>query len=254
MQLDEFLDSIRKLVELYEQGESANVIGPKLGYDYRFVGYVIRYLGLARNRGYYWKGVKNPNWRTPNLDMSPNLAYILGVLYGDGCVDNRNSIRLSVRSRPFAESFAKALTEINLLCSVRDEIRSSRAKWGAGKMFYQVTVMSKKFSDWFKILTFTQIETQLNSHELMNQFIRGMYESEGTLSFIRRTWYQIIIVNTNYSLMVLIKTLLEKLGYGYIGFRSIPRTGKRTIHRLYFAQRAQIDRFMHEVSPVIKRI
>ena len=81
------------------------------------------------------KGLHDPRNRlnSVKLDPSPELAYVIGVIFGDGSVsfkkrDYKYRIRLKVVDREFAEEFKRCLEALGLKPSLRlvkgqDEMR-----------------------------------------------------------------------------------------------------------------------------------
>lgn len=157
------------------------------------------------DRWIYTNSTPDYSKNRPNLAVSPSLAYILGVLYGDGYafVHSHNyHIGLRVKDKEFALAFCTAMNEINLYPSVRFQ---------EGK-YYRTDVSSKRFFEWFKKLTFGEVEQLITSHEI--EFIRGFYDSEGCLSPRSKCkTFRIYLANTNLELLYLIQKLLSKFGF-----------------------------------------
>lgn len=258
MQIEELFDDIRKIVELYKQGKSANKVSKETPYSQFFISEVIKRLELTRSRGWYWKGDKNPRWNRPNLQMSAPLAYILGVLYGDGdFTKKQNRTRLTVTSKIFIESFRNAINGIGLEPHKIHEYEAecSIPSYNGHKIthYFSTGFKSKAFGEWYQQLTLQKIEELLDTPELMNSFIRGFYESDGSLKD-----YQISFGNTNKQLLELVQRLLIKLGYQ--GTNLIPtnagskRPRRKKMYELYFCRKKQMHRFIKEVKPVIRNI
>jgi len=147
-------------------------------------------------------------------------AYILGVMFGDGCVWERQMyskgkkgvkkngkqycIELHVKSKKFAYKFREALKNVGL----RPHIFKDK------NGYFRVRAYAKKFVESFKKLTFSDIEKILSSkkidyeYELRIRFIRGFYESEG--SFQNNKTF---IYNSDFELINFIKKIIESLGF-----------------------------------------
>ena len=88
----------------------------------------------------------------PDLRMNANLAYILGVLKGDGWVSDAKSswrIVLNQTREAFARSFEKALKSIRL---------NARTTVLKHKGLYVTRASSAEFAKWYKSLSLGQIE------------------------------------------------------------------------------------------------
>jgi intein-encoded DNA endonuclease-like protein len=111
----------------------------------------------------------------PDLHMGTDLAYILGVLRGDGWVsDAKNSWRIVLNQtrEAFARSFEKALRNIGL---------NARTTVLAHKGLYMTRASSAEFVQWYKSLSLNQIEEMVQAkRDFEIAFIRGFYESEGS--------------------------------------------------------------------------
>lgn len=192
-------------------------------------------LGLAKRR-----------YQTLNLSPSENLAYVLGVLLGDGWVhiwEKRRNYRigLDVTSLPFAESFRGALKKVGIHSSLHT--RAPRHKgW---KPQWLVVANCAPFVRWYKGLTLANIKSYLHSNELKRTFLRGFYESEGCFYIDNKRWRprpRIQIANRNMDLRNLIAELLRTLGYS-------PNVGWQDV-RLNKPQEAM--RFISEINPCIR--
>jgi len=165
-----------ELEDLYSQGLGVYRIAKIYGVSHYTVWNWLRYHGIERRNGYI---------KDVDLSPTPNLAYFLGVMLGDGnCHITRQGrgyvyrIRLKVRSREFAESFKKALEKMKLKPHFYS--RFERGHFAEG-VFYFVDVVCKKLVLWYKSLSADDIEKiVLSSKEHAKEFLRGFYEAEGT--------------------------------------------------------------------------
>ena len=141
-----------------------------------------------------------------NLSPSKALAYILGVLLGDGCVykdGHRGVIKLEVTDKVFAENFMRALKEIGL------NPRSYIIQYKGRKKTYMVRAFSANFYDFYSSLSLEDIRKLVSGYEL--DFVRGFYESEGRARF-KGNCLEVYIYNTRKELLTLIKELLANHG------------------------------------------
>lgn len=191
----------------------------------------------------------------PKLDPTPTLAYVLGVLKGDGSVykvkHKRTKgigysyvIELSVSEDGFLKSFASALKNIGLHPSVMKK----------GK-YIKVIAWSKPFYDFYKKLTVRDIADMLKDDSMRLSFLRGFYESEGSCVF--RDTVIIQMTNTDLELLNLVKELIHKLGYNC---KIIPHGSNREypwkpLWVLYMVGiREDKMEFLKRVSPCIKTL
>jgi intein-encoded DNA endonuclease-like protein len=186
----------------------------------------------------------------PRLVIAPDLAYILGVLKGDGCVYNHRrgaDIKLVTKDYAFAESFAKALTRIGL--NPRIYLESNRRSLGRG-VYYRVEASSKAFYIWYKSLSLKDIESMLTSQELIASFIRGFYESEG--SYYKPEHY-IHIYNTDMELIEMLQRLLQKLGLNFnIYVKKRNSRSNKPLYVLHKKSKKEVLKFFEMVKPCIK--
>jgi intein-encoded DNA endonuclease-like protein len=193
----------------------------------------------------------------PNLSMNGNLAYLVGLLKGDGCIYRNN--------RGYKICFDNTNTTLvrNFFCSIEQlglnpfiqEISPSN---GIGKKKqYRVLANSKIFYEWYQELTIEKLENLLDNDDKISNFIRGFYEAEGCIYKQKDGTIVIQIYNTDLALMLLIKYLLQKLGLNFClngpyknnglgGYRSKP------IYRLKTGSKKNIFNFLKLVKPSIK--
>jgi len=159
-----------------------------------------------------WKKKRKPYVIDVNLSPSEELGYVIGVLLGDGCLFTRRRkgdyiIRLDVTSRAFALSFFEALRKIGLNPSVKVKKKHHRTHFG-NKPTYIVTAYSKKLYTWVRSLSLNQLRETLEKREMTIGFLRGFYESDGSL----KNRGDLAFSNSNRELLELVAYLLSKLG------------------------------------------
>ncbi|ALM75016.1 LAGLIDADG family homing endonuclease [Thermococcus barophilus] len=143
-----------------------------------------------------------------NLSASPELAYIIGVYFGDASLSKRSNsiyrIRLKVVDKEFAEAFRDALIGIGLnpkLGFENDKNRSSR---------WYVEANSKSL---YMFLNQPKEELFEVAKEYPREFLRGFFDSEGSV-----IWYEprksLVISAFNYDFDILnfCKELLQDFG------------------------------------------
>ena len=251
------------MIRLYSEGKSARQVAEEIGKGYRerFVSTVLKLVGISNpeRRKFYWKGERNPRWNRPDLNPTPALAYLLGVYYGDASVDKRGSFRLSVTSKVFAESFRQAIEKIGLKPWRIVTYIQATPSYGDipahTSTFYCTGIGSKALAGWLKEMDLNSVKGFLSSNEMKREFLRGVYESEGTFSPKSQ---QIRISNTNLKLLNLCKTLLKDLGFKGISIivsresSVVGGISRKTCYQLYFGRIGQLKRFIDEVKPIIK--
>jgi len=200
----------------------------------------------------------NKNLSTRNFDSTPTpeLAYVLGVIFGDGCVTcyrKRNSYRIYLRctDKEFAESFRCALKSIGLRPS---SVRLAKPRTEKKKAVWRVEAQSKLFYEWFRTLNFDELKLFFMTKEQKREFIRGFYESEGCLykgSSGKRNWY-INICNTNGDLIELVRSILADLGFLFpVGISR--RAGRKPLYIIRTGRFDSVVRFLQEIKPCILR-
>jgi intein-encoded DNA endonuclease-like protein len=177
-----------------------------------------------------------------NLNMSEDLAYILGVLKGDGCVylhGRGADIKLVCKHREFAISFYNALSRIGL-----------NPKLYIDNGYHKVEASSKAFYNWYKKLTLSDIEMLLQNEKYIIAFIRGFYESEGN-------YYEpehcIHIYNTDKGLIELCQRFLQKLGFDFhIYTKKKNGHSNKPLYVLYKKKKSEVQHFFELIKPCIK--
>ena len=153
------------------------------------------------------------------------LAYVIGVLLGDGCVyrmkctnnyTHKNGvswrIELQVTDREFAERFAYSCGMILKRPERRRvKVLGPMKRKRPGKQVYRVCVASLSFGEWWKHLS--------NSEKLKfaianpANFLRGLYDSEGNLSYNGKSKMPMARIFTcSKNTATIAEKCLEKLG------------------------------------------
>ena len=249
------------LYDLYvNKGLSTYKIAEMYGVSYEAVRYWLKKYGIPTRPA--------PGRVKPKLDPSPELAYVLGVLYGDGTVSKcrwenkklrkkgyRYVIQLAVTDKVFAEEFMKALEKLGLRPKMYFAPRKPNEKMlgdpTRAKPRWVVTAQSKEFYDFFTSLTIEKLEQIVKNYE--QYFIRGFYESEGCVD-ISPNDYRIRIVNTDRELMEFVKRLLVRLGFN-VSFYDQKYEWNGEKRKLYVIQiygYQQVKKFFELVKPCIR--
>lgn len=214
--------------------------------------------GAVKNKRYRLELdlIRLPNPWSPS--PTPDLAYVLGVLKGDGHVRrNGQSFGLNCNDESFALAFIAALEKIGL----RPKNKFYRQQW-------YVWDCNKDFADWYLGLDLAALEEYVESPEMARAFITGFYDSEGSLE---RTNHQkgynhhaIVFWNSDRGLLELTQRLLAQcslhsvLGLSHKQGRQSMYKGKTIIsrkdgYRLGIYRQAHVDRFLREIGSNIQR-
>lgn len=150
-----------KFADLYEQGLSLRKISKIFNCSSSTVLERLRKLGVKLRP-------KSRARKLPELKPHWDLAYVLGVTFGDGW---REAWRLSlqVKDRDFAEAFALAWGNLGF------EPKTSMKNGG----YYRVDVNSVELIRWLGSLSYEKIWELFINDETRRAFIRGYFDSDG---------------------------------------------------------------------------
>ena len=201
----------------------------------------------------------------PNLLPSPTLAYVCGVLLGDGMCYNASqgknkgftyAVALEVTEKPFARSFLQALWQVELKPRMFPIKKS-----GDRQDTWYVKGYSKKFYEWWIKQTLSDFQKMFFKEEgMLKEFIRGFYESEGSYYKQHRQ-----LCNADYKIILLFQKALSQLGFESSIYRNEQRwkdfyrdkydveSWKEFLYILYIrgGQHEQ-NRFIELIKPCIK--
>lgn len=255
----------REELEKLHQHMSLKGMGKILNIDKKTARRWLDFHNIPYNPGIGKTRQREASLKHPDLLPSPALAYILGVLLGDGWIRYSSNgkyhydIGLAVTDRVFAESFKLALEQIRLNPHIYTYKRHSDVHY--------VTAPSKLFCDWYKELTLKDIEKIIATSTMQQEFIRGFYESEGSAFISDRVdhrygtnhlTYTIKINNTNKPRLQLIQRQLQDIGFNFcLSFSGVTEAGK-SYYALRITRRAKhneaIKSFFDTINPCIKRL
>jgi len=138
--------------------------------------------------------------------LDENLGYILGTVLGDGCICIKNgTISLGVIDKDFALTFKKTLEEWSGFTTTF----SSHVLKDSGKIIWEVILSSVYIIDHLKNYNLNKIKTA--SKKIKKMFLKGMYDSEGSVPKDPKQ-QDINISNNNKQLLQFCKDLLSDLG------------------------------------------
>ncbi|RLF04249.1 MAG: hypothetical protein DRJ64_07210 [Thermoprotei archaeon] len=219
----------------------------------------LEYLDIPKSTLYYWKHKINKppiaRWRAK---PSKELAYIIGVLLGDGFLhsrrkSNKYEIEILVTDYEFAEEFSKAMAK------VLGKNFKTPGRWWRRPNFWIVNYRSKAFYQWFKHQTLETLKPYIEyNKETIKYFLRGLYDSDGTNYRCK----QIFLANSNLKLLQYAQHLLRKyfniVSRGpYLNVRAgsirIRKDGmiikaNHDTHRIAVFRRRDVERFLKEIG------
>lgn len=198
----------------------------------------------------------------PNLSLSPTMAYILGVIRGDGhChVGPRTSwIALEVADFCFVDSFICALRSIGLNPRL-EWLTKRKPTW---QNHWRTVASSNLFGKWYVNLIWDDIfRTFPKDRSLLSMFFKGFYESEGCLETrnydkgykLRKPLYRLRLTNTDYDLLVRLRSLMLNCGFhSTIICKNRGKPNWKPCYALSFSRQAEIKALLAEIQPCIPR-
>lgn len=256
-----------KFIALYNSGLSPHKMAVEYGISRRAIRNKIKEYGIEKRTKEEQQSLSNidlSKWSnngdgwTPTLNKA--LFYILGVLKGDGFISvttvnncTQYKIGLSVCDKSFVEEFVNALREIGLSHSGRIFGYSQAAN---RSKVYKTHAECKIFVDWYKKVDLSWIKNNTTKPEHKISFIKGIYESEGSL--LNNNGYRCIeIVNTNHSLMQLTKQFMEDFCHPTLRAAKRKKTKNRrnhkTVYKIGLYRDKQVKRMIELMEPCIER-
>lgn len=185
--------------------------------------------------------------------ITNDLAYIIGVLYGDGYIIKNGGIGLQTIDDDFAHAFGDAVfrqfgIESNYYKTKQSELKD----WRNGKTYNRkgTTILQAKsvlIRDFIqKIKNFGFVD-KLNKEQKIS-FLRGLWDSEGSVSISGYTTVVQFTHNT-FELCELFRKILLEI----TGIESKIRVHPQKNHVLYFYRKEHIKNFYEIIQPTIQR-
>ena len=169
---------------------------------------VCRILGWPITRKSTVSGWKNGKHRPPTVrwvpEPSKKLAYVLGVLLGDGYTVKEHTyhydIEILVKDYEFAEIFSRNMSKLLNKKYIEPE-------WSRGHSRWRVYYSSKAFHIWFKKQTLETLKQYIEyNKETVVSFLKGLYDSEGSNYMCKK----ISLFNSDLELLYYVQYLLRK--------------------------------------------
>lgn len=182
---------------------------------------------------------------------SEDLAYILGVLKGDGCAydsgrDHRCTLQLEAKNRDFVFSFSLAIGRIMGSPPIQIESLPTHHT-------FRICKRSPLLYDWYTNLSQSEVEKLALQYPI--SFMRGFYESEGSVGMYGRNGkYGLLrIVNTNSALIGLTSMIMNLLGFRHrIRTQHDKRRNRKKLFIIVMSAKQDIAAFLDLIKPVVK--
>ena len=215
-------------------------------------------------RDWIYRGVKPKRLRKTKIlpqeakRLSPELAYILGVVEGDGCLckAKRRSLpgenydyvlTLGVTDKDFAEYFSK---QVKKWCFFQPYMAKYPQSGMGTKDVYVVRLRSK---DAYEFLSNFDLNTILESDEkIKGMFLKGFYDSEGHVTKNKKG-RSVIVGVTNLRIIKLVERLLETMNIRTSGLKQRNIEGYKKFYLLYASSTKALELFRDKIGFSIKR-
>ncbi len=198
----------------WEHNRSIDQIAKEEGVDKGTVFYWMKKLDVKRRTDSEALMIHHPN-RIKLPEMNEDLAYVLGVIFGDGCAYYGKTswyVQLTTTSETFNRSFENALKKLGYTVTTDIEKRKAPSHW---KKQWRTYACSVELVRWVKKLRedINKLKELIKTKEYVIAFLRGFYESEGSLKRNGAHSVSLTISNTNKYLVEFVEELIEKIGF-----------------------------------------
>ncbi len=226
---------------------------------------VSRKLNIPKSTLHYWK---HKTHKPPQTRWQPKptkeLAYVIGVLLGDGHVRKKRNylyiIELETKDEDFAEEFSRAIAKVLNKKLKKPKIKHRKTR----SNLYRICYYSKAFYTWYKNQTLKTLKEYIEyNKECVKMFLRGIYDSEGSNCGCAR----ISLYNSDLELLKYVQYLLRK--YFNIeatkvhlavkaGTKSTKKNGeviitKKNCYEIAIYKKLHIQKFLREIGFSIAR-
>jgi len=214
--------------------------------------------GLNRRNGGYFLALREP-WNKgkkglrgtirnfPDLSPSHELAYIIGVMLGDGHLHYNGSnyeVELGAKDRCFVEEFSRCLTKI-----MKRDKPYPLWKWKHQEAF--TTRATSKFLFHF-LKDYRGIKSVIDVFPA--DFIRGFADSEGHVAHKTRTLVSVGMSNTELWYLSFIQMLLKSRFNIHSNLQlSCRREGRKTCYSLMIHRKHDVELFTQRIGFTIPR-
>ena len=222
---------------------------------------IAKRIGLKRSNIRTWFHGSNPygSYNQPDLSPSPELSYVIGVIKGDGSLyhDGKKSylVRLAVTDYDFALEFSNCLNKVlNKQYSPHNR-PPRKINW---KETWNVRARSRLL---YEFLSQSLVELNDIVKCYPEQFIRGIFDSEGCVSMHPNSHGgkyhpEVFISNTDMELLEYTCSLLTSCGIkcsdNLRGGR-VRRVERKPCYSLFLRSQVDIEAFCYKIGFSIKR-
>jgi len=214
---------------------------------------------------YFWKHGKHKpplvKWRA---EPSKELAYVVGVVQGDGCVckneaDYEYLIQLDTIDQEFAIIFSKVISRLL-------SVKYHKPRWDKKERVWIIRYRSKPFYEWYKRCEKQGLQGFKSfieyNRETVKYYLRGLYDSEGNNCGNK----EIRLYNTKKKLLEYIQYLLERY-FGIVTagpylqrkagtktvINGVKTTTKYDCYRIVIGRKEHVQKYLEEIGFTIIR-
>lgn len=213
---------------------------------------------------------KKGQFQPLKIKTSKDLAYVLGVYYGDGSIEDLGEhgkrIILYSSTPKFNAAFEEGLINIGLnpfrdfsdrkpysICGKKPSNhwkRSYRTVCYSSKLYELIESLGFKDNIVVKGLK----ERIFKKREDIINFLRGLYESDGSYSRQGKYGQSLYIGATNKKLIQFARECTSSLGFIFAWSKEDrTKNGYKPLYRIRISNREEIKRFFKIITPCIKR-
>ncbi len=177
---------------IYYDGERSDSIRVNTKYGYNVVGTQNHLIKVLTSEGLEWKKLKDIKIGDyaaicrggmcfgSDKTLSELDAYWLGMLYGDGCVTSKNSVRLTTQD-DHIENFARKYAKVNNLkiCRYDDKRTKSTRTLNIHSVEYRSKLLNMGVGYEHSYEKTIPLIIRKSNAKVVSMFLRGMYETDG---------------------------------------------------------------------------
>ena len=230
-----------ELMQLYVlENKTIHEVGEILGIHGGTVYDRLKRLDIPTNR---LQKLRSNNQRTDVLipEQSILLAEFFGIMLGDGHVAHYQTfVTLGTKEYHYVCYVQRLMTE---LFGIEAKILPKKSG------YHDVYIGSVQITIWLKEqgLVSNKVAAQVgvpewifNKNEYMKAFVRGFFDTDGSI-YKLRFGLQISITNHSLPLLIALQSMLRTLGYS---------VSEVSVGRIYITRRNQVARFFSEIAPM----
>jgi len=186
---------------------------------------------------------------TEPKNITPELAWILGVMCGDGCLEKyRNYYKVSMSTTNF--NFGKKFIDtINKIFNLNEKFDTRLFVNNNNSKYYKIQIYSKQLYNFFrKFSSFRCAEWRvpaqiLTGNNLIKQsFLRGFFDSDGSINTYREKYKKIRAASINKKGLKEVLKLLNGLGI------TVNLIEEKNCYSLNIYRRNQINLFIDTIG------